>query len=485
MAASPIALANCSRLRGIPVTPKNPNVLVILTDQLRYDVFSHMGDKIVETPNIDQLAAGGVVMTDAICSSPLCGPSRASLLSGCFGFDGKYTFKNCEPGKPGPWKEEITTVDEALDQAGFHVEYHGKWHTGQGHLDCYKKADIFGHHISAYESYLAGKYERPAKDGEHKACRYTRWPYRFWPIDEMMANAKKSGVPMPHHNEAGVIDVDPEDTLTAWTAKKTVRFLQSKPQTPFAVTCSILHPHAPLVACERYATMFDPADMPMPPNVNHSLDEKAPIPDAVPADDSGLGQFIALYYGLVKELDDWAGKLLDALDESGCADDTLVVFTADHGELMGGHRTFSKMRFYEECLRVPLIFRYPNGISAGQRLRAPASGADVAPTILDYCNVPQLEQFHGKSLRPVMEGADPEDDFAFSECRDRQCLRSTKWKSIVWPGRPDELYDLENDPYEMRNLLAEAEITGEAKKMKTELDARMESEFRFTGPKED
>ena len=101
-----------------------PNVLLILVDQLRYDAFSHMGNQVIETPNIDRLAAGGVVFTDATCSSPVCGPSRASLLTGCFAFDGKFVHQNREPDKPGPWLQELVTVDEALSDLGMHVEYY-------------------------------------------------------------------------------------------------------------------------------------------------------------------------------------------------------------------------------------------------------------------------------------------------------------------------------------------------------------------------
>ena len=459
-------------------TTKRPNVLVILVDQLRYDVFSHRGNRVIETPKLDRLAGEGVLLTDATCSTPLCGPSRACLLSGCYGFDGKYQYRNCETTEKGLWLGEITTVDEALAEAGYHVEYHGKWHTGREHLDCYKGGRrVFGHKLVDYDEHLAARYPRPPDDGEHKIDRYTGWPYRYWPVDDMMEAAARNGFQMPHHNEAGIIDVADEDTLTAWTASKTTRFLGSRPQTPFAVTCSILQPHAPLIANEKYATMFDPADMPMPRNVDHTIEKNPPIPGALPADASGLGQFMALYYGLVKELDDWVGKMLDALDSAGLAQDTLVIFTSDHGELMGSHRTLSKMRFFEESLRVPLIMRYPRAIAPGAKRDAAASGADVAPTVLDYCGVPALPQFHGRSLRGVIDGEPPADEFAYSDTRVAQCLRSREWKYVTKLDEPPQLYELGNDPYEMHNLLAERPVSREAISLKEELDHRLAAEF--------
>ena len=171
---------------------------------------------------------------------------------------------------------------------------------------------------------------------------------------------------------------------------------------------------------------------------------------------------MALYYGLVKELDDWVGHLLDALDKAGLADDTLVIFTADHGEMMGNHNMFGKGVFLEESLRVPLVMRYPNGIKGGQRLRAPASGADLGPTILDYCGGAPLAQFHGRSLRGVIDGGESESPYAYSELRNRQCLRSTDWKLVVQAGRPVELFDLANDALEMINLIDEGALSDDA-----------------------
>ena len=120
-----------------------PNILWICTDQQRYDTIGALGYDYVRTPNIDRLAEEGVVFTDATCSSPVCGPSRASLLSGCFAFDGVYVKANREPEQPAPWNREIQTVDEALTDLGMHVEYHGKWHVGDAHLDCYKGDERF------------------------------------------------------------------------------------------------------------------------------------------------------------------------------------------------------------------------------------------------------------------------------------------------------------------------------------------------------
>ena len=463
-----------------------PNVLLILVDQLRYDAFSHMGNQVIETPNIDRLAAGGVVFTDATCSSPVCGPSRASLLTGCFAFDGKFVHQNREPDKPGPWLQELVTVDEALSDLGMHVEYHGKWHVGNAHLDCYQGEErVFGHHLTDYRDYLAEQYEAPELGGSYRFDNYTQWPYRFWDIDTQMEKALATNeYAIQHTSQAGIIEVDDEDTLTAWTVKKTIRFLESKPTTPFAVTCSILHPHGPVVANETYGSMFDPYEMPIPENLDGYwgpqpafAEKKKSIPEAIPVDGHGLGQFTALYYGLVKELDDWVGKLLDALDQAGLADNTLVVLASDHGEMMGNHNLFGKMVFYEESLRVPLVMRYPQGIPSGLRLDAPATGADVGPTILDYCQGKPLDQFHGRSLKAVIEGGDSPGPYAYSDLRNRQCLRSTAWKLECQSGEPVLFFDLQDDPLEKVNLLEGGTLFEEAQKALEEMVGILKTQY--------
>ena len=448
---------------------RRPNVLFLLVDQLRYDVFSHRGCTLIDTPNLDRLASEGAVFEDAICSSPLCGPSRASMLSGCYGYDGTFLHRNRDPEQPSNFKKEIVTFDEALDRSGYHVEYHGKWHVGNRHLDCYRgDRRFYGHKMTEYHEYLSERYTKPPLNESYGHDPYSNWHYRKWGVDGMMRTCREKGYRMTHNPMAGILEVEDEDTMTAWTAKKTVRFLNSKPAEPFGVTCSILQPHAPLIANETYAALLNPNEIPMPKNIDGyyppSLLErgKPPIPEAVSADGKGLGQFMALYYGLVKELDVWVGEILDALEANGYKEDTLVVFTADHGELMGSHNSFSKMQFFEECLRVPLILRYPRKIEAGLRLDAAVSGADLAPTILDYCGVDPLTQFHGHSLRPVLEGKPPEDAYAYSDLGDQKCLRSKEWKLVVTDGEPDMLFHLGEDPYEMNNLLDDEILPAEA-----------------------
>ena len=433
-----------------------PNILIVLCDQLRFDVFGHRGNRVVATPNIDRLAAQGVTFSQATCSSPLCGPSRAALLTGTLGSTGNYTSRNCEPDSRGPWLKELTTADQALADHGYQVHYHGKWHTGREYRECYRgRDDIFGHDLTEYREALRTEGLLPRHGPGMKTDRYTGVPYTPWPIDDLMESASTHGYSMPHDNEAGIVDVPDDATLTAWTVKKTIRFLEGMPQTPFAATCSILQPHAPLIAARRYADLFDAARMPVPTNA-FSYEDKPSIPGHIPADQNGVGQFVALYYALVSEVDHWIGRLLDTLDRTGLASNTLLVFTADHGELMGEHRTFSKCMFFEGCLRVPLLMRLPDVIPEGIVADTPASGVDLAPTILDFAGVPPLDQFQGRTLRPAAGGEPAERAYAVAELDEDRCVRSRHWKYFT-VGSDEYLFDLQADPGETINLASAGE----------------------------
>ena len=152
-----------------------PNVLTIMCDQLRYDVFSHMGHAGIQTPNLDRLAREGVDFTEATCAAPLCGPSRAAILTGRYSYDGDYAPRNAEPHAPSLFLHDVRTIDEILSDAGYHVEYHGKWHVGNGHRQCYRGDNVvFGHDMRVYHDYLAKLYDWPGKtDRKYRVESYS------------------------------------------------------------------------------------------------------------------------------------------------------------------------------------------------------------------------------------------------------------------------------------------------------------------------
>ncbi len=469
-------------LGGLAAGAAPANVLFIMADQFRHDALSCAGNPVVETPNLDRLAAEGVRFTDAVCSSPLCGPSRASLLTGQYAH-GHRCWGNFEIAQPGGLPESAQTWDETLAANNYRVEYHGKWHTGAANRSCYH--DGLPYYLEGYHKYLEEQYPGRKKAEGEAVDRYTKWFYRPFPVDRMMAEAIRRKLSMPHHNEAGESSVPAGKSLTAWTADRVIRFLQSRPKQPFSVTCSILHPHAPLVASPPYATVYDPAKMPMPRVLDdeYTPAERRSIPNVLTLTPDGLGSYISLYYGLVREVDDWVGRILAALDAAGLASNTLVVFTADHGEMLGEHSRVSKMVFYEASLRVPLMMRLPGRIPKGRKLRVPAAGADVAPTILDYCGIPVPREMHGRSLRAAIETGKTDSPGAFSELlrpesgQEQRMWRTPEWKLSFVGGKP-YLYNLAEDPGETRNLLdpkhRRARWVTEAGRLRAAMLARLE-----------
>jgi len=432
-----------------------PSILFILTDQQRFDALSCAGNPVVHTPNLDRLAAAGARFAQATCSSPLCGPSRAALLTGMH-LHGHGFPRNADITQPG-MAGSLVTRDELFAQAGYLTGYQGKWHTGDTHLGCY--AGGLRHYLDEYREHLLTRYELPAPAAGEPVDRYTGWSYRPLPVDRMMRRAREEGFHMPHHPEAGVYPFRAEDSLTAWTVDRTIEFLREMPAGPFNVTCSILHPHAPLCVTEKYFRLYDPAKMPMPTNIDDDFDYPLPepVPAALPLTEDGLGMYISLYYGLVREVDDHVGRLLDALDATGQADNTVVVFTSDHGEMLGSHGNLSKSVFFEEALRVPLLIRWPAGIRAGTVIGEPVTGADLAPTLLDLAGVGAPDHMHGRSFRAALLGEPcraPEFAYGSLGAGDNlaRSFRSSETKLILGRGRP-QLYDLSADPGETRNLL--------------------------------
>jgi arylsulfatase A-like enzyme len=459
--AAAVGLAGCV---GGPAEPRRrANLLVIMTDQQRWDAMSCGGNSIVHTPNIDRLAAEGVQFTDMTCAAPLCGPSRAAMLTGRMAFQhgcrGNFQIK-----RRGGIRPDIETYDEVLKAAGYTCSYHGKWHTGAGHRECYENG--LPYYLDQYREALGDMANAPEgwSGAGYGRDRYTRLAYKKVAVDDMMRTARQRRIVMPHHNEAGLNYLDADHTLTAWTAQEAIAFLASKPQTPFSLTCAILAPHAPLIAARPFFDTFDPAKMPMPHNVQDDLPPRAVprcVPNAIKLNADGLGRYISLYYGLIAEADLWVGRILDALKDSGQEAETLVVFLSDHGELMGSHGTVSKMQMFEEALRVPLILRLPGRLPEGQKINAPATGFDLFPTVLDLCGVTTDSRgIAGRSLRGAFEDPETWPRYAIAEMggpgrrRHQLAVRGEGWKLVLPIRMPPRLYHLAEDPGERVNLLA-------------------------------
>ena len=270
----------------------------------------------------------------------------------------------------------------------------------------------------------------------------------------------------PESEGYGRLDLPSEFGRTAFTVKQAMQALERVRDRPFSLTCSIGPPHPPLLVSEPYHSMYPPETLSLPlsmgdPMINSPYWKKASSDQAkgYRHPDKVL-RMKANYYGLVRELDVWVGRLLDKLKELRLEKNTLVIFTSDHGEMLGDHGMAGKTVLYEGAAHVPLLIRLPGRIPANTVVETPVSTIDLFATILDYTG--QAGHFsEGRSLRPLMEGTEKEGiDYCVSERPGNKpnfMVRTKRWK-LLYPSRLNSgarpaLYDLENDPHELSNLL--------------------------------
>jgi len=457
-----------------------PNVLLLMCDQLNASVLGCYGGP-VPTPNLDRLAAQGVRFTDATCPTPFCSPSRASIVTGQYphthGIVHNVNRRDYPAIPAQPTEAGIQTRDRITDavlaEAGWATHHYGKWHLLDDDLPCYP--DMFGEH----HGYAAEMAETFAAVRQRPGGEWLDWygwalpTTRSAPLRE--AVAKLAGrwddkVHAPFITKMGRLDLPVEQNFDVRVADHVVRAVGELPE-PFSLTGSFNYPHDPNVVPSPYYERIDPAALDLPANFDSREARFEGDWSRQVVTDLGEGallEFLRIYYASVALIDDQVGRILDALEASGRADDTLVIFLADHGDMAGGHGMVWKSTgsFYDEVARVPLIVRYPGHVPAGATA-GPACLTDILPTILDYAGQRLPDGVQGLSLRPQLEGQ-PRDRYTFSERvpanRDRTrtlsadavgqfMVRGQGWKYVVYANGDAYLYDLAADPGETRNVI--------------------------------
>jgi len=478
------------------------NLLFIMTDQQRWDALSIAGNTILKTPNLDRIGNEGVYFKNAISQCPVCGPARSSLMTGRT-IENTRVLTNMDASVPE--LIPMPCYDEILSDQGYATEYYGKWHAPLGRALKYDNAVApaataeweRGPGLSVlYNDYLnehmkrINLYRNPemAHSGMQEQT-FDHHPYKTNPLDSRHGmlpgiktdeNGDKLRVLQP--DQHGVSTVPAEHTTTAFNVKETLDALErlAKENQPFSLHCSIFCPHSPITPSEPYASMFKPQDMVPPVSISDPMDNspylhangRSSLPQY--ADPGKIKYMIANYYALVKEIDIWMGTILDKLDELGLADNTLIIFTSDHGEMLGAHGMREKNIFYEESVHIPLMMRFPGKITPGTVVEAPVSQIDLFATIFDYLEGGAHDS-DGESLRRYIESSSTQKDaFAVSEWNWRGpvspnlMVRTKEWKYFI-PNTADSkvmnvLYDLKNDPHEMNNLLGKNPKAEESRK---------------------
>jgi arylsulfatase A-like enzyme len=462
-----------------------PNILFITTDHLRYDTLGYTGDPAIQTPSIDRLAAESVRLNRFFVQSPVCAPSRATFTTG------RYTKNHGVKWNGSKLNENEITLVEHLKQNGYKTAVVGKHGIGQ---------EKFKKHVdhTAAAGIRRGWSERA--DGDYTVTD----PNAFEQYVRDRGYEYQTGYALPDFRKnLGAVPSDlPEDChIDAYVGMKSLEYLTTvSPDEPFFLWAGFYGPHHPYVPSGRFAHMYDPDALPPFQRDQDDISRKPPEYGLYfqaedhkyrgfgDASDETFREMKAAYYGMVSQIDWQVGLLLDRLEEKGLAEDTIVVFLSDHGEFLGDHGIPAKAPFLLDCmLHVPCLIRIP-GHAPGDR-SALVESIDLFPTLCGLAGIDTPDCVQGQDLEPVLAGSENFRELVFSEAVDKRCIRTSDWKYIHYPTKPyGELYDLQEDPHELKNLYVDRpDVVRDMRErfyacMDATEDFRNPKYQRFTGP---
>ena len=461
---------------------KRPNVLVILCDQLNASVISPYGGP-VRTPNLERIARRGMTFTQVTCPTPFCSPTRASLVTGLYphahGIVSNVTGKDYPGAGPDTSVEEGLTrkdvsTDRLFSEAGYTTHQYGKWHLHGEDLPWLP--DQYGEHLE-YEREMAEVFSKVRRRPRDEWMDWYGWALPVG-VDPRYRQAARGLESMSNPvfrdfiGKAGRLEIPLEQNFDKRVADKTVERLRSVGDKPFVITCSFNTPHDPNVVPSPYYERFDPDKIELPSNrgSREARFEKELARQMVggPAE-TQVRELLRIYYACVSLLDDQVGRVLDALEATGRAGDTIVLFTTDHGDMAGGHGMFwkSTSAFYDEIARVPFLVSFPGRVRSGVKCHSAANLTDVPPTLLDLAGLKVPAAMQGRSLAPCLDGRKTDGGFSFSErvasgarhvrrvapgAKGSFMARGEGWKYCRYPDGQEYLYDLRKDSGELKDL---------------------------------
>ncbi len=418
-------------------TAAKPNFVFFMTDDQRWDAMSCAGNEILKTPNMDRIAQEGVRFENMFVTTSLCGPSRASFLTG------KYVHNHGVRLNGGELSLDQKTFPEWLKEAGYETAFIGKWHNkdlGKGRGFDY----TFG-----FEG--QGRYHDPI-------------------ISENFG--------LPEEYKGYVTDI-----LT----DHAIEFLEKEHDRPFCLILWFKAPHRSWLPAKRFENVYEDIKMPEPPTFNDTYEGR---PDAVKNADMKIGDFedvpdldtfLKNYYRTLLGVDENVGRILDTLDKLAYTKNSVVIYSGDNGFFLGEHHFFDKRLMYEPSIRVPLLVRYPRMVRPGTTNQEMVLNVDVAPTILDLSGIELPPEMDGKSLKPLLEGKGVpwRSDFLYEYyeypavhmIRKNRGIRTKRWKYIHYFEDPEEfeLYDIQNDPNEVNNLYSNPAYTDVVAQLKEKM----------------
>lgn len=410
-----------------------PNILLIMSDEHAPMYSGPYGHPLVKTPHMDRLAEDGVTFTNAYCNSPLCMPSRMSFMTG------RYIHNIGAWDNAAPLRPDAITWAHILRDAGYDVVLSGKQHFGG--LD----------QLHGFRTQLARDLHAERKHGLTDWENGTPQAARPW-----------QG---PAQAGPGTTEEIKVDDLAEEQALKYLRDPERHEQ-PWVLNVSFIAPHFPLVVPQRFWDLYPLNEIDLPDIPDGHLENQHPVYQrmrrmfgCVDFPEELVRCARAGYYGLITYLDEKIGNLLQTLEETNQLENTVVIYTSDHGEMNGEHGMWRKSNFYEASVRVPLQIMLPDRISARRQIDEVVSLVDLTATLVDIAGGDSIAQLDGDSLIPLLQDhADDWKDYAFSEYlahgveRPMAMLRKGNYKFNYSLGDPPELYNISEDPEEFQNL---------------------------------
>jgi choline-sulfatase len=478
--ATPFFASQVARqaLRG--QTPKRPkNVLLIMSDQHRPMSLGFLGNTPAKTPNLDAFSATAVNFANCYCSNPVCTPSRASMLTGL------YTHNHGALNNSKPWPFEHKTMAHMFGGAGYMSALIGKMHF----VDAQTHGFDYRIDFNDWYQFLGPKTKLYADELGHpnSGSGLPQIDDLWRDIGDPWKNDREKDDRLGLVSPGRVSKIPEEQHFDAFVARESIRFLkQHGQQQPFFLVTSFLRPHDPFMPSQRFADMFRPEDMQLPPS--HGKVDLDTVPKEVRASiernnaSPELGnpevarRHMAYYYANLAEMDDNFGKVLKALKDLNLEDDTIVIYTTDHGEMLGEHKLWQKFQFYEASCRIPLLVRVP-GIAGGKTSRTPVSNVDIAATCAELTGLKAPQPTDGRSfVQDLRTPSATRDTTVFSEYnlgnpRAKYMIRRGDWKYNFYTHDTPELYNLKDDPQELRNLASKPEFQAKVEEMKGQLFA--------------
>lgn len=456
-----LLLASLCAIQSVAAT--RPNVLFVIADDLTAEALSVYGNVQVKSPHIDRLAGEGVRFTRAYCQYPVCGPSRASMMSGMY----PSAIGVMGNGAADRFTANLgirPTLAQHFQDSGYYTARVSK----------------------IYHMRIPGDITAGVDGPDHAAS----WTERFniqapeWRSSGAHAHLTNEKLNLdPANHYAGGFggafyvvkgDTDGAEQPDVRAADQAIRLMRAHRDGPFFLAVGLVRPHVPLVAPAAYFEAYPAEAMQLPPQVTGDWDD---IPKAgITKNSAGSGldsqeekqQVLSAYYASVAFMDAQVGRMLAALEESGLRENTIVVFTSDHGYHLGEHEFWQKMSLHDESARIPLIIAAPG--------RAPAVTdslaqlMDLYPTLAELAGLPAPPHLQGKSLASVL--ADPAvdvHDAVYTCMRDDHLLTTARWSYILYGDGSEELYDLDRDPRQFFNLAGVAVYGGVLEEMRARL----------------